>query len=162
MARRLAAPLTALFVLLAAAAPAAADLRSTRVDSSCPSGYTYGEHTVGKWTVEGCAKAGTASGDVEEKWLFDGTVEASGMLIEHASGSGDLIATEEQVEEGNRSFEIGRLKRTDSTRLVVDPLIGSTRRKFTIYTGSIDLVAENDTQAVQTGLRSPLLRAAQV
>src|SRR5687767_10511013 len=105
MARRLGAPLVVVLAVLAAAAPAGADLRATRVDTSCPSGYTYGEHTVGKWTVEGCAKAGTASGDVEEKWMFDGTVEASGMLIEHASGSGDLIATEENVEEGNRSFE---------------------------------------------------------
>ncbi len=137
-ARPLIAALLALAALLVGPAAAAhADLRSPRLTSNCPSGYAYSEEGVGPWTVEGCNKTATPRGAERARLLFRGTVEANGLLIE-PTGNSDLIATLRD-DPNSSSGTIGELDRSESTKLVLDPLIQGQRRRIVLYTGAVHL-----------------------
>lgn len=119
-------------VFLALASPASATLRSPHLEASCAAGYVYGEHSFDGWTVEGCSKTAAAGAGVRERWLFRGDLEVNGMKFEIPDAGPDLTAKE--LDDGD-----GTLVRSATTTIVLDPLVGGTRKRFVIYSGAIDL-----------------------
>ena len=137
---RIASALVAIAAFLALAAPAQATLRSPRLTSDCPNGYTYGERGFYALVVEGCAKDVDPEGSEAARVLYRGDVEVSGLIVE---GSGDLIATTKRNSDGN---EIGRVQRANTnSKVVMDPRIGDERRRVVLFTGAVDLRSESTT-----------------
>jgi hypothetical protein len=121
-------------VLVAPATTASAALRSTHLESSCSSGYAYAEFSFASWTVEGCSKQAIVLTGQEDRRYFRGDLEVNGMKFEISDSGPDLTATE--LDDGS-----GTLFRSTSTSIVLDPLVNGTRKRFVLYTGTIDLEA---------------------
>jgi hypothetical protein len=154
------AALTALAVLaalLVAAPGASATLRSPHLESSCSEGFEYGEYTFANWTVEGCNKVVTATLDhpkglkasrtlsqPKTSRAFRGNVEVNGMIVEVPDSGPDLIAS---LFDNGSSPDTGVISRSQSTTIVLDPLVNGNRKRFPIYTGSINLTTTKLTQA---------------
>jgi hypothetical protein len=125
-----------LAALVAFVPSAGATTRSPHLESSCSSGYTYGEHTFVNWTVEGCSKDAIELTGETKKRYFRGNIEVNGMVFEISDSGPDLTAV---VKDNGSNADTGNLKRTTSTTIVLDPLVNGTRKRFVMYTGTIDL-----------------------
>jgi hypothetical protein len=122
--------------VLLPAATAHATMRSPHLESTCSDGYTYGEHTFVNWTVEGCSKDAVELAGEVKKRVFRGNIEVNGMIIEIPDAGPDLTAVEK---DNGSSANTGNLKRTTSSTIVLDPLVNGLRKRFVLYTGSIDM-----------------------
>ena len=124
-------------------ASAPVDVRSPRLQSSCPSGFTYGEHTFGAMRIEGCSReAGTKKRP--DQRAFRGELELNGLIVS-AVGSEEFSAwTDTTMERDGIRYTlktVAHLKRSAQTRLYLDANIAGQQLRFRIYSGSIHLQA---------------------
>ena len=148
MHRRALLPLLAVAFVIAPAGPADAVLRSPHLESSCPAGYAYGEHSFGPWRVEGCSQERELEEGETARRRFEGDVEVNGMIVE--SDTKPLVATTRR----DGDDRIHRILRKNA-RLVVDPKIGGSRRRFTIFSGQVDLEIALPASGNEIGPQTP-------
>jgi hypothetical protein len=140
----------ALAVVLVAPAGATAALRNPHLQSSCASGFAYGEVVLKNWRVEGCHKTGNEQGSETSREVFKGKVELNGMIVE---GSSDLLLTQKSVSRGGRpSLQAHVSRGGSSTKLVLDPKIGTERRRIVLASGSFDFAGGISSLAQDPGL----------
>lgn len=117
--------------LLAAPPPAGAVLRSPHLTSGCESGKSYSEHVFGPWRVEGCNESVAPQTGESARRKFFGNIELNGMIVE---GSSPMVVTS-----GPDGSEVLHKVHRENAKLVLDPRIGGSRRRFVIYSGTVDL-----------------------
>ena len=137
--------------VIAAGAPVAeaaspAQQRSPRLQTSCPSGFTYGEHTFGAMRIEGCSRESTTKKRPTQR-AFRGELELNGLLVS-AQGSEEFKAwTDTAMQPNGQRIDspfsvpstVAHLKRSAQTRLYLDANILGRQTRFQIYSGSIHL-----------------------
>lgn len=127
----------------AAEAAAPAQQRSPRLQTSCPSGFTYGEHTFGAMRIEGCSRDAATNKRPDQR-AFRGELELNGLLVS-AQGTEEYTAwTDSTMERNGIRYDlktVAHLKRSATTRLSLDANIAGQQVRFRIYSGSIHLQA---------------------
>lgn len=122
---------------------ATAEQRTPRLQSSCPSGFAYGEHTFGALRIEGCSREAATKKRPDQR-AFRGELELNGLLVS-AVGTEEFEAWTDSVMERNgiryELTTVGHLKRSVDTRLYLDANIGGQQVRFRIYSGPIHLQA---------------------
>ncbi len=127
----------------AAGANTLAGQRNPRLQASCPSGFTYGEHTFAAMRIEGCSRD-AATGDRPDQRAFRGELELNGLLVS-AQGNDEYKAwTDTTLQRDGISYDlttVAHLKRSATTRLYLDANVAGQQVRFRIYSGSLHLQA---------------------
>lgn len=142
--------LLTLLAAVAVLAPATADaaLRSPHLTRTCDDGFTYAEQRIGPWIVEGCGQDGAPRDGETARRRYHGEIEVNGMLCIPEVGDEPIVFITTPGESALESSRV-TMRRNARTNLLLDARIGDTTRRFTIFSGDLEIVGRA-TQRVES------------